>query len=87
MIDKFGGINADLDSPADFAASVTPSDSADIATASRGLYVGGTGDMAVTMLSGGSVTFKAVPAGSILPIRVSRVLVTGTTATSIVALY
>lgn len=76
-----------LTSPADNAAAVTPSDSTDLAFNSRALYVGGAGNLVVTMAGGGDVTFTAVPAGSILPIRVSRVKATSTTATSIVNLY
>jgi hypothetical protein len=76
-----------LTSPADNAAAVTPSDSTDLAYNSRALYVGGAGNLVVTMSGGGDVTFTAVPAGSILPIRVSRVKATSTTATSIVNLY
>jgi hypothetical protein len=34
-----------------------------------------------------NVTFVAVPAGTVLPIRVSRVLSTSTTATSLINLY
>ncbi len=68
------------------ALAVTPSDTATIRH-TRGVYVGVTGDLAVTMLEGNSVTFVAVPAGALLPIRVSQVLATGTTATSIVAIF
>ena len=75
-----------LESPAYSAAAVTPSDSADMTYVSRGIYVGVTGDVAVNMAgSGAGVTFKAVPAGTLLPIAVARVLATGTTATNIVA--
>ena len=76
-----------LTSPADNAAAVTPSDSTDLAFTSRALYVGGAGNIVCTMLGGGDVTFAAVPAGSILPVRVTRVKATSTTATSIINLY
>lgn len=75
-----------IESPASRAEAVTPSDSTDITRNSRGIYVGGAGNLAVTMVGGGNVTFVGVAAGTILPIRVSRVLSTSTTATSIVAL-
>ena len=52
----------------------------------RAFYIGGTGDLAVTMWGGGNVTFVGLPAGSILPIRASAVLNTGTSATDVVAL-
>jgi hypothetical protein len=71
--------------PAEHAEAVTPSDSTDLVIVSRALYVGVTGDVAVVMASGAAVTFVGVAAGSMLPIRVSRVKSTGTSAASIVA--
>lgn len=50
------------------------------------LYVGGAGDVKVVTENGDTVTFSAVPVGTILPIRVKQVLSTGTTATNIVGL-
>jgi len=72
--------------PAERAIAVTPSDSADLGIDARGLYVGGDGNVAVTMRGGGDVLLAGVLAGTILPVAVKRVLATGTTATSIVAL-
>lgn len=66
------------------AFAITKHDTnANVATA---LYIGVTGDVAVvTQDRTTSVVFKAVPVG-ILPVRVSKVLSTGTTATDIVGL-
>jgi len=69
------------------AAAVTPSDSADLAYTTKGLWVGGVGNVKVTMAGGDAVTFTAVPAGTFLPISVSRVWSTGTTATLMLALW
>tara|TARA_R100000742_G_C4173940_1_gene11294 strand:- start:200 stop:490 length:291 start_codon:yes stop_codon:yes gene_type:complete len=72
------------------AAAVTKSDTTDIPnTEYRGccLYVGGQGNIKVTMESGEEVTFTGVAAGSFLPILVTRVWSTDTTATDILALY
>ncbi len=75
------------------AVSVTPSDTVDIpGTDTRGvcIYIGsiaGGTDIKVIMESGNPVTFKGLSAGSFLPILVTRVLATGTTATEILALY
>lgn len=66
--------------------AVTPSDSTDLSTF-RMLYVGGAGAVAVVLTNGATVTFAAVPAGTILPIIGAKVKATGTTATSIVAMY
>ncbi len=50
------------------------------------LYVGGAGDVSVTLESGNTVTFAGVNAGSFLPILAKQVLA-ATTASDILALY
>ena len=71
---------------AESAVVVTPSDTVDLTNASRGIYVGGTGTLTAIMLDGTTCLFSGIPAGTILPIRATRVKATGTTATLIVAL-
>jgi hypothetical protein len=73
--------------PASNAVAVTPSDGTDLTYTSRALFVGGAGNVAVIMAGGQTVTFTGVTAGALLPIRVSRVLSTGTTATTITAVW
>lgn len=68
------------------AVVVTPSDSADLANFSRAIYVGGAGNLNVDMLTGETVLFSGIPAGTLLPIRVKRVRSTNTTATLIISL-
>ena len=69
------------------AIAVTTSDSTNLSLGfTRGIYVGGSGDVAVTMADGNTVTFKSLAAGIIHPICVTRIWSTGTTATNIVAL-
>ena len=51
----------------------------------RGLYVGGSGSVTVTMADGTSVAFPALASGVIHPICGTHV--TAATATSIVAVY
>jgi len=87
MADNFDDYTQGLDSPAFNAAAVTPNDGADLPTDARSLFVGGAGNIQVTTTGGDTVTFIGVLAGSILPVRVSRVWSTSTTATNIVALY
>lgn len=69
--------------PADRVVAVTPSDATDL-TGVRGLYVGGEGDVVVRMVNAPSttVTISSVAAGTILPVRVTRVMA-ATTATAI----
>ena len=81
--------DSDTPNPAGSAVAVTPHDSTVIPTGvTRALYVGGTGNITALMADGGTaVLFSNVSAGTVLPVRVQRVNSTGTTATSIVALY
>lgn len=73
--------------PATRAEAVTPHDTNDLDAATRGLYVGTAGALTVITAGGDTVTLVAVPAGSILPLSVTRVLATGTDADDIVALW
>lgn len=69
------------------AFAVTPNDSANLSQPARALYVGGAGNVAVVLNNGGAaVTFANVPSGTILPVQAYRVMLTNTTATSILAL-
>ena len=75
------------------AAAVTPSNTVNIPAITGGtnngcvLYVGGAGNLKVLTVGGDEVTLVAVPAGSFIPVHVLRVFSTGTTASSIVALW
>lgn len=80
-------LSADATVSAHRAAAVTPNDTTVFAGPTRGIYVGGAGNLTVDMADGGSVTFVGVLAGSLLPIQVTKVYASGTSATSIVALY
>jgi hypothetical protein len=74
--------------PAIKAAAITPDTNADLPGGTcRGVYVGGAGTV-VAILGGdeSAVTFSAVPAGCVLPIRARRILATST-ATLMIALY
>ncbi len=88
MADPFEQYSSGLESPVSSGASVTPDDSNDLATTARCLYVGGAGNISVDFIGGETaVVFVGVPAGTLLPFRVSRVRSSSTTATSIVALW
>jgi len=70
-------------------AAVTKSDSTVIPT-TRALWVGDVssgGGLAVRMANGDLVTLAGVTSGQVVPLQVDKVLSTGTTAASIVALY
>lgn len=81
--------------PAIIAKAVTPSDTTDLRdsfseVSPRSLYIGGAGNLNVVMdqsdAADTAVLFSGVLAGTILPIRVKKVMSTSTTATNIVAL-
>ena len=74
-------------STSEYYAAITPSDATDLEWLTRGVYVGGEGDVVAVLPSGDTVTFVGVLAGSVLPIACKRVNSTDTTATNIVALY
>ena len=68
------------------AGSITPSNSENLPTPSV-VYVGTSGNVAVTTPQGDQVTFVNVPSGSVIPVQVLQVRVTGTTATNLVRIY
>lgn len=80
-----GGLNKMV--PGRNAETVTPSNSVDLTQPSRALWVGGAGNIAVEMLDGGTQVFEGVVAGSLIPIQVTRVNLTNTSATLIVAVF
>lgn len=73
--------------PGSHAEAVTPSDSTVFDEATRALFIGGSGNINVTMENGPQVTFTGVVAGTVLPIRVTAVYSTSTTATNMVAIW
>lgn len=86
MSDQYKNTSTGLESPAQGAFSVTPNDATDLTMVTRALYIGGAGDVAVTMKGGGEVTFSGLAAGQFMPVRVVRVKDTGTTASNILGL-
>jgi len=81
-------LSADATVSAHRASAVTTSDATIYGQPTRALYIGAAGNLTVDMADGGSsVLFVGVQGGTLLPIQVTRVYATGTTATSIVALY
>lgn len=89
MADAIYNREAGLESPAWDAVAVTKADANLPRFPTRGLYIGGDGDLVVYMAGRASdtaVTFSGLTAGTVLPIRVDHVR-NATTATNIVALY
>lgn len=86
MKDEFDQYKTGLTSPAREAVALTPDDATDLEDPTRAIFVGGSGNLAVQMISGQTVTFDNIQAGVIYPLRVARVLATGTTATGLLGL-
>jgi hypothetical protein len=85
LIDNLRNLKADRASPAENAFSVTPHDTNDLQEVTKAVLIGVAGNLAVIMKQGDAAITLPVPAGY-NPLRVSRVLVTNTTATGIVGL-
>jgi len=73
-----------LESPAAGAFAITPGSELDFVT--RGIYVGGDGDINVVMNDDTDVTFVGLAAGTIYPLQVKEVKSSGTTATDLIGL-
>jgi hypothetical protein len=76
------------DGPGRSAEAISPDDDNELAFITRGLYVGTSGDVAVVLAAATDpVTFGALAAGVVHPLRVRKVLETGTSASGIVGVY
>ncbi len=79
------------DDPARRAFAITPDDDQDLAYLPRAIYVGKTGDITVCFIDDENDTspilLAGVKVGTLLPIRVRRVMATGTTSTDLVGLF
>lgn len=87
MTDTFSKHSRSLTSPPEEAAAIVPDDAYPLGHVSRAIFVGTGGDLRVRMLKGGVVTLANVPGGAFLPLRVSQVYATGTSATHLVGLW
>ena len=86
-MDRFSDYADNVTAPAMRAAGVAPSDSAVLADIPKALYIGTAGHLSVILVGDSvAVTFRNVAAGTILPVRAQKVMLTGTTAADIVAL-
>lgn len=87
MLDPFAAHTPSMIGPIENGFPVTPSDSTPLIQVTRALWVGTDGDVSVITRGNDTITLAGVKAGTLIPIRVTHVRFTGTTASSIVALY
>lgn len=82
------GTNTSRDTkPASGAFAITPSDSAELPEITRGLLVGGDGNVNAIFAEGtAAVLLTGLKAGVVYPFHLRKVLAASTTATSLVGL-
>jgi len=87
--DPMAGYTEALDSDFEHAALVTPSDTDELQSVTRGVSLAVAGALAVVTFGGESLTVPsgALAAGQIHRLRVRQVKSTGTTATGVVAYW
>lgn len=66
---------------------IMPHDTNELPTTTRALMVTVAGDVAVETKDGSTLTLPALVPGTVYPVRLVRVLATGTTATGLKGLY
>lgn len=73
--------------PAGTCFVITPHDTVEFERATKAVYVGTGGDLVLRSVNGtADVTFRNLPAGFILDVRVRAIRLTGTTAADLVGL-
>ncbi len=86
MANPFNGRAVPIGGPATDIVPVTPDDATDLPDAAIALYVTTGGDIAIDCVRGKATRIVTVGDQSLLPVGVTRVRATGTTATGIHAL-
>lgn len=85
-MDRFETYVNGITAPAAVAFAITPHATNPLTEVVRAIYVGGAGDITLrTVGSDADVTFTAVPAGSILPVRAEYIRASST-ATNMVGM-
>lgn len=86
-VDRFQAQRPGLSSPSDVIRPVTPNDAADLPDGlTRAVFVGVAGDLACVDATGQAFTITS-GAAQYHPLRVARIMATGTTAAQLLALY
>jgi hypothetical protein len=86
MSDRYAAHTASLTAPASHGFEITPDDDEDLPEVVRAIYVGGAGDLTAVLREGATLSFVNLPAGTLLPVRASRIKAAGTTASDLVGL-
>ena len=86
-VDLFPSKTPGISGPYVSGAAITPHDSNELTFVTRAIYVGGAGAIKLTTVKGDTLTFTALPVGTLLPVRAKIVFSTNTTATNLLALW
>jgi hypothetical protein len=88
LVTQYGGLNAHPQAVDYDTLAVTPADATPLPSGiCRGVVCTGTGNIAGTTPSGATVLLTSVPINTVVPIDLSIIAATSTTATGISALY
>jgi hypothetical protein len=88
QITAYGGLNAKPQALDYDGLAVTPADATPLPGGiCRGVFVTGTGNITGVTPSGATVVLTGIPINTVVPIDLSIIGATGTTATGILALY
>lgn len=92
VTNRFSQTDEGILAPYTRAVTITPDDNNDLAEVTRAINVhkgtgGSTTDIAVILSGDSSAVTMTFEVGYVIPIRVRRVLATGTDATRVVGLY
>lgn len=87
MADTLNTAYPGLTAPAADGLVWSPSSPSPLPTTCRAIYVGGSGNLQLTLAAGTTMTFFNVPAGAMLPVRARDIVAAGTTATGVIALW
>ena len=83
ILNQFQDHHNSLTGPICGGFDITPDDANDLAQMTRGVMVSSAGDVSVVLKDGDAITLPCLAPGVIYPVRVTRVLATGTTAAGI----
>ncbi len=87
ILDTFANATDSVVAPATYLFPIVPSDIAEVERVTKGIYIGSAGDLSLLSLDGAApVTFSNVAAGTVLDVRVLKVMQSGTTAGALVGL-
>ena len=81
--DPFESFHTGLNSPIEGGFDITPDDATDLPSVTRALMVASAGSVAVSLRNGDTITLPGLTPGVIYPLRITRVLASGTTATGL----